>query len=140
MNELTIKLIYDIKRPKDEWKNNENNHTLIDFAICSLMDWSGCEREVYTPSKIYEIVRTSFADYLTTANHIMSIMNDYYESLDRYTTFSQLFYPNTSKEFYPIIEYHQFETLAMLEALQLTQVKNDKGEYINGFYDYDKED
>lgn len=140
MNELTIKLIYDIKRPKDEWKNNENNHTLIDFAICSLMDWSGCEKEVYTTSKLHQIVRQCFTDYLTTSNHILSTMNDYYENIDKYTVFGELFYPQTSKKSYTILEYFQFETKAMLEALQLTQVKNDKGEYINGFYDYYKED
>ena len=140
MNELTIKLIYDIKQPKEEWLNDENNHSLTDFAICSLMEYANCKREDYPYYVVLRIVRQCFVDYLLTATHVLSTMNEYHRCLDRYLMDGFLFYPDTSKDRYTPKEYYKFEVEAMLTALQLTQVKSDKdGElkYINGFYDYE---
>lgn len=136
MDEITIKLIYDIKKPKDEWYE-EGATTHADIAIRSLMEYSGCNKSTYSLYILHKIVRQCFVNYLTTAKHIQCTLNDYYECLDKRIINGSLFYPNTYKKDYTPKDITEFEIEAMLTALQLTQVKTNTGEFINGFWDYE---
>lgn len=124
MDKLTQTLIYAVKNP--------NGKGLFASAAAAMAGYSASKLDAYTVPKMYSIVTYAFADYLQSTQHANSCMQDYYRAKSRllfgrppYTYLDQkpFFYPRDIME---------AEIEAMLEALQLVQVKNDSGNYING--------
>lgn len=103
MSDLTLGLIYEIKQ-SSEWR---------DAVIRFMMKYSGSPRSSYTDLVIYRIMKTAFLDYLNTADKPAITVDDYLMSTERFPMLSA--------------DYH------MAVALINTRVRDDFGNYINGF-------
>ena len=98
--------------------------TLREAAIAYMMDYSGCERKVYTDGVIEGIIFEVFCDFIDSVDKPSMHLRQMQES-QRISTHSA-FASN-------VYDY-------MLSAMELVQVRDDNNGYINGFTAEDFDD
>ena len=105
MENMTLKLIYALKSGKYKRGTLEKN------AIAFMSEYTDTPEEYYTDSMLKSIARQAFIDYLRTADNPAFDVWQYFDAKN----------------------FRDNDTYGILSALQLTRVKNDNGEYVNGF-------
>jgi len=98
---------------------SRENKSLRDIAIDYLCEWSGCDREIYNESNLYDVVLIRFLDYLDTADKPSAVIRKYLDS--------------KRLRSYLLMERNKTKVDDMLTTLAMAQVKNKNGNYVNGF-------
>ena len=106
MDDLTLHLIYGLKEYKF------NRRTIKEEAISILSEYTETPEKYYTDKEIERISQLVFVDFLRTAD------NPAFEV----------------REFFEAKKFGNDDTFAILNALRLTQVRDENG-YVNGFRD-----
>ncbi len=101
---MTLEWIYALKR-RDE-------NTLTERTIGFLSEYSGTPIDYYDNETVRQFVRSSFIDYLRTADNPAFAVWQYFDCQ----------------------KYHPDDTEALMASLLLAQVRDDSG-YVNGFRD-----
>ena len=110
MNDKTLGIIYAIKKSNKSW----------DKAVAKFMSkYSGSPEDEYADHHLNAILKDAFADYMATCD------SPYYET-------RILLDMMDSTGFYSLGHY-------LATTLMLTRVKDDYGNYINGFREMKKE-
>lgn len=110
MDNLTLNLIYALKQRRFE------KGTLIEEAIAFLSEYTITPPQYYTDSEMERISQMVFVEYLRTARNPAFEVERFFEIQNR----------------------HRNTTLAILECLRNTQVRDEHG-FINGFREGDKD-
>lgn len=122
MTKDTELFIKALKHGMNELQNKDSeNKSLRDIAIDYLCSWSGCTKSAYNEANLYDVVLSHFLDYLDTANKPSAVIRRYLESR-RLRGYSQI---ESVK--------NKTEVDDMLTTLMMTQVKDNDGNYVNGF-------
>jgi len=109
MNDLSLGFIYAIKENKAE--------DLKASAINFLSAYSGTDPQWYTDQEFDRITRSVFVDYLDSAKRPSYAVIQFFDAKRM---------------------WHWDDIQAILSVLQLSQVRNDAGEYVNGFRDMEE--
>ena len=115
MKQATFDLIYAVK------ENKSNRGSLKEIAIDFYSEYYSCEKSAYTDYVLFNIIKSAFLDYLSTADNAIYELNNYFEA--------QHIKTNMTDD----IDIINLEIYCMLSVFQLAQVKNKDGKYVNGF-------
>ena len=115
MKQATFDLIYAVK------ENKSNRGNLKETAIDFYSEYYDCEKSAYTDYVLFNIIKSAFLDYLSTADNAIYELNNYFEA--------QRIKMNLTDD----IDITNLEIYCMLSVFQLAQVKNKEGKYVNGF-------
>lgn len=120
MDERTIGLIIFMKQYNYDKYVRDESITLKDIAIEYMMEYSGCNKKVYTKNKIESIIFESFCDFIDAVDkpsyYIKELKKDY--------DFEE--YSNGNGDIYE----------SMLTVMEMVAVY-DGNKYINGFKEKD---
>ena len=109
MEEHVCDFIYSIKL------NWYKKVTLKERAVAFLSDYSGIPIQEYDEESLYRCIMGYFLDFIESTNNPIFYMRQYFECK----------FPRRASP------YDDIE--AMLTVMQMSQVKNSEGEFINGF-------
>lgn len=123
--ELFIKALKDgINKLQSESSESSENKSLRDITIDYLCEWSGCDREIYNESNLYDVVLIRFLDYLDTADKPSAVIRKYLDQ-KKWRGYIRDINDNYLKD--------ETEVDDMLITLALVQVRDSNGNYVNGF-------
>ena len=122
MDDLTLGIIDAVKRGKKSGKES-----IIDF----LSEYTGTPKEHYSDSKLIQIIRNAFIDYLKTADNPAFEVWQYFDAKRQQENFKDVF-PAQHKKYAERDNCMDIDTEAILSAFRLTCVQKD-GKYVNGF-------
>ena len=122
MDDLTLGIIDAVKRGKKSGKES-----IIDF----LSEYTGTPKEHYSDSKLIQIIRNAFIDYLKTADNPAFEVWQYFDAKRLQENFEDVF-PAQHKKYAERDNCMDIDTEAILSAFRLTCVQKD-GKYVNGF-------
>ena len=122
MDDLTLGIIDAVKRGKKSGKES-----IIDF----LSEYTGTPKEHYSDSKLIQIIRNAFIDYLKTADNPAFEVWQYFDAKRQQENFEDVF-PEQHKKYAERDNCMDIDTEAILSAFRLTCVQKD-GKYVNGF-------
>ena len=122
MDDLTLGIIDAVKRGKKSGKES-----IIDF----LSEYTGTPKEHYSDSKLIQIIRNAFIDYLKTADNPAFEVWQYFDAKRQQENFKDVF-PEQHKKYAERDNCMDIDTEAIISAFRLTCVQKD-GKYVNGF-------
>ncbi len=125
MDDLTLGIIDAVKRGKKSGKES-----IIDF----LSEYTGTPKEHYSDSKLIQIIRNAFIDYLKTADNPAFDVWQYFDAKRQQENFKDVF-PAQHKKYVERDNCMDIDTEAILSAFRLACVQKD-GKYVNGFRDW----
>jgi len=125
MDDLTLGIIDAVKRGKKSGKES-----IIDF----LSEYTGTPKEHYSDSKLIQIIRNAFIDYLKTADNPAFDVWQYFDAKRQQENFKDVF-PEQHKKYAERDNCMDIDTEAILSAFRLACVQKD-GKYVNGFRDW----
>lgn len=117
MEKKTVEMIRFIKHHAGDYP------TLRDAAIAYMMQYSGCDRSVYTKDRIEGIVFEIFCDFIDACDKPSVQLRQMMDSFR-----IQSYIPE--ENFNTVFDY-------MLSAMMLCRVKDGNGNYVNGFKEED---
>lgn len=121
MDEKTINMIKYLKSYGMNWSS------LKEAAIRFMMNYSGCDREVYTDEVINRILLEVFGDFLDHVDKPSFQIFQISEYLRMYDLAQQVGVCETKKDIYD----------AICNCLYMVQVRDDNAHYVNGFTEKD---
>lgn len=129
MTKDTQLFIKALKDKINELQDTNNDKSLRDIAIRDiaidyLCEWSGCDRETYNESNLYDVVLIRFLDYLDTADKPSAVIRKYLAQ-KKWRGYIRDINDNYLKD--------ETEVDDMLMTLALVQVRDSNGNYVNGF-------
>lgn len=115
MREETTDLIYAIK------KNEQHREKLKEIVIDFYSEYSDTPRSEYTDSIVFNLVKTAFLDYLSTADKPEREMAAYFNK------------QALTLQLDPDISLVELEIKCMLTVFLLAQVRDSNKHLVNGF-------
>lgn len=119
MKDITIAFIYSLKQ------NPNKKESLEEIAIDFISKITGSDKNVYKDPKILNDVLRKFFEEFLDAGYLISKLKEYSEikryilSLEKYNNVKNIVY--------------EIDNHSILSTMELCQVRDNKGNYINGF-------